>query len=198
LLQYQGQLVVPPVNDLRTHLIHKAHAQVSTAHPGRSKTRWIIASRYYWLGLPTDVARYVRNCHACRRAIVPRDLPPGLLQPLLIPERPWKHISMDFKSFLKDRFGNDMIYVVIDQLGKRAYSIPCQKTIIAKGMARLFIIYVWRTHGPLDTIVSDCGPQFISEFWNEFCRILGVKLKLSTASHPQTDGQTEIMNQYID
>jgi hypothetical protein len=71
---------------------------------------------------------------------------------------------MDFKSFLKDRFGNDMIYVVIDQLGKRAYSIPCRKTITAKGIAWLFVIYVWRTHGAPDTIVSDCGPQFILEF----------------------------------
>ena len=91
-----------------------------------------------------------------------------------------------------------MIYVVIDRLGKRAYSIPCQKTVTAKDMARLFILHVWRTHGPPDTIVSDRGPQFISEFWAEFCRILGIKLKLSTAFHPQTDGQTEIMNQYID
>jgi hypothetical protein len=71
---------------------------------------------------------------------------------------------MDFKSFLKDCFSNDMIYVVIDQLGKRAYSIPCWKTITAKSMAWLFVIYVWRTHGALDTIVSDRGPQFISEF----------------------------------
>jgi transposase InsO family protein len=101
---------------------------------------------------------------------------------------------MDFKSFPKDRSGNDMIYVVIDRLGKRAYSIPCQKTITAKGMASLFISHVWRTHGPPDSIVSDRGPQFISEFWSEFCRILGIKLKLSTAFHPQTDGQTEIMN----
>jgi hypothetical protein len=105
---------------------------------------------------------------------------------------------MDFKSFPKDKHGNDMIYVVIDRLSKRSYSIPCQKTITAKGMARLFIHHVWRTHGPPDTIVSDRGPQFISAFWAEFCRILGIKLKLSTAFHPQTDGQTEIMNQYID
>jgi transposase InsO family protein len=105
---------------------------------------------------------------------------------------------MDFKSFPKDKLGNDMIYVVIDRLGKRAYSIPCNKTITAKGMASLFISHVWRTHGPPDTIVSDRGPQFISEFWGELCQILGIKLKLSTAFHPQTDGQTEIMNQYID
>ena len=105
---------------------------------------------------------------------------------------------MDFKSFPKDKKGYDAVYVVIDRLGKRAYSIPCYKTTTAKDMAQLFIANVYRTHGAPETIVSDRGPQFISEFWTEFCRILGIKLKLSTAYHPQTDGQTEIMNQYLD
>jgi transposase InsO family protein len=105
---------------------------------------------------------------------------------------------MDFKSFPPDKAGYNMIFVVVDRLSKRAYSIPCYKTVTARDMVRLFIMYIWRTHGPPDTIVSDRGPQFISAFWTEFCRILGTKLKLSTADHPQTDGQTEVMNQYID
>jgi transposase InsO family protein len=198
LLQYQGRLVVPDMDNLHTHIIQEAHNQISTAHPGKNKTYRIIALRYYWPGLPRDVAQFVRNCHSCQRAKTPRDRAPGLLQPLPIPDRPWQHIAMDFKSFPKDKYGNDMIYVVVDRLGKRAYSIPCKKTITAKDMARLYISHIWRTHGPPDSIVSDRGPQFISEFWREFCRILGIKLKLSTAYHPQTDGQTEIMNQYID
>jgi transposase InsO family protein len=198
LLYFYGRLVLPDEDNLRTHVIREAHAQISTAHPGQKKTRKLLSTRYYWRGLASDVDRYIRNCAACRRATAPRDKPPGLLRPLPIPERPWQHIAMDFKSFPKDKHGNDMIYVVIDRLSKRSYSIPCQKTITAKGMARLFIHHVWRTHGPPDTIVSDRGPQFISAFWAEFCRILGIKLKLSTAFHPQTDGQTEIMNQYID
>ena len=65
-------------------------------------------------------------------------------------------------------------------------------------MAQLFITNVYRTHGSPETIVSDRGPQFISEFWTELCRILGIKLKLLTVYHPQTDGQTEIINQYLD
>jgi hypothetical protein len=105
---------------------------------------------------------------------------------------------MDFKSFPIDKKGYDAAYVVIDRLSKRAYSLPCYKTTTAKDMAYLFIANVYRTHGPPDTIVSDRGPQFISGIWTEFCRILGIRLKLSTAFHPQTDGQTEIMNQYLD
>jgi hypothetical protein len=198
LLQYKNRLFVPDTDNLRTHLIREAHAQVSTAHPGQNKTIKILRTRYYWPKMSDNIRQYIRNCAACQRATVPRDKTPGLLQPLPIPERPWQHISMDFKSFPPDKTGYDMIFVVVDRLSKRAYSIPCYKTTTAKDMARLFITHVWRTHGPPDTIVSDRGPQFISVFWHEFCRILGIKLKLSTADHPQTDGQTEIMNQYID
>ena len=198
LLQYKGRLVVPEKGILCTKLIKEVHAQLSTVHPGQNKTYRLIASRYYWPGLPTDITRYVQNCYKCRRSTVPRDRPPGLLYSLPIPERPWQHISIDFKSFPKDKYRNDIIYIVIDRLGKRAYSIPCQKTITVQGIATLFIIYVWCIHRPPDSIVSDRGLQFISEFWNELCRILGIKLKLSTAFYPQTDRQTEIINQYID
>ena len=98
----------------------------------------------------------------------------------------------------KDKAGYDCVFVVIDRLSKQAVSTPCHKTVTAEEMARLYITHIYRYYGPPMSAVSDRGPQFISKFWAEFCRILGIKLKLSTAFHPQTDGQTEIMNQYID
>jgi len=105
---------------------------------------------------------------------------------------------MDFNSFNRDKHGFDTVYVVIDRLSKQSISIPCFHTTTAEDMARLYITYVYRYVGPPVSIVSDRGPQFISAFWTEFCRILRVQLKLSTANHPQTDGQTEIMNQYLE
>jgi len=105
---------------------------------------------------------------------------------------------MDFKSFPKDAHGHDAAFVVIDRLCKQSVSLPCFKTTTAKDMARLYVDNIYRFYGAPESIVSDRGPQFISDFWNEFCRILGIKIKLSTAFHPQTDGQTEIMNQYLD
>jgi transposase InsO family protein len=203
LLTHQGRLVVPDEADnngvpLRTGLIREAHDQVAAAHPGQEKTSKSLRARYYWKGMNNDVERYVRNCHACRRSHVPRDKTPGLLHLLPVPDRPWQHISMDFKSFPRDKKGYDSILVIVDRLGKRPISIPCYKTATARDLARMFIESVWRYYGPPDTIVSDRGPQFIADFWNEFCTILGIKLKLSTADQPQTDGQTEIVNQYID
>jgi transposase InsO family protein len=95
---------------------------------------------------------------------------------------------MDYKSFPADKHGHDMLFVVIDRLSKQSYLIPCHKTINARGMAELFLKYIWCREGYPDLIVSDRGPQFVSSFWAEVCRILGIKIKLSTAFHPQTDG----------
>jgi transposase InsO family protein len=94
--------------------------------------------------------------------------------------------------------GYDMVFIIIDYFSKQAVFLPYYKTVTAEDMARLYIDAIYRYKGPPDSIVSDRGPQFVSYFWKEFCRILGIKLKLSTAFHPQTDGQTEIINQYID
>ncbi len=102
LLLYQDRLVVPDTDQLRTNLIKEAHEQVSTAHPGRTKTIRLLADRYYWKGLAASVAQYIRNCHACKRACAPRDRTPGWLHPLPIPERPWQHITIDFQSLSKD------------------------------------------------------------------------------------------------
>ena len=198
LLKHQDRLVVAEENNLRTRLIKEAHAQVSTAHLGKNKTRKLIGDRYYWPGMTSDIDRYVRNCHDCRRATIPRDKTLGLLKLLPILERPWQHISMDFHELPMDRNGYNAVMLLVDRFGKRPISILCNKNIDAKGAARLYINHLYRIYRPPDTIVSNRGPQFISAFWNKFTRILGIKLKLSTAYHPQTDGQTEIVNQYLD
>jgi transposase InsO family protein len=145
-----------------------------------------------------NIKQYVRNCQACKRSHVPIDKTLGLLHSLPVPNRPWKHISMDFKSFPKDRNGYNTILVVVDRLSKQPVSLPCYKTTTSRDLAHMFIAHVWRYYGAPDSIVSDRGPQFISDFWDEFCKILGVKIKLSTAHHAQTDRQTEIVNKYID
>ena len=86
------------------------------------------------------------------------------------------------------------MFIVVDRLSKQVFSIPCFKTTTVKNMARLYIYNIYRIRGAPEFIVSNRGPQFISNFWDEFYRILGIKLKLSTAFHPETDEQTEIMN----
>ena len=197
LLLHRGRLIVPDVNHLRTLMIREVHDQVYTAHPSAKKTYQMLSSQYYWPGIDESVKRYVRNCHTCRRIAVPRDKKPGLLHPLPVPTRTCQHINMDFCSFNADKHGYDNVLAIIDRFSKQAISIPCSKKVTSKELARLYIYHVYRYFGPPQTITSDRGPQYISSFWKEFNAILGTKLQLSTAYHPETDGQTEIYNQYL-
>jgi hypothetical protein len=139
--------------------------------------------------------QFVSNCAACHRSKVPRDKILGLLHSLPIPDRPWQYISVDFKEMPADKEEMNMVCVFMDRLRKRPISIPYNKEVDIPALAQLYLVHVHRYYGPATTIVSDCRPQFISAFWEEFCRLLGTKLKLSTTYHLQTDRQTENANQ---
>jgi len=197
LLLYDGRLLVPDVDHLRTLMIREVHDRVTTAHPSAKKTIQLLSSQYWWHGITSTVKQYCRNCHACRRIQVPRDKKPGFLHPLPVPSRPWEHITVDYCEFNKDKHGFNNVLVFIDRFSKQAISIPCQKTTDARELASMYIYHVYRYFGAPLTITSDRGPQFISRFWTTLCQILKTKRQLSTADHPQTDGQTEVYNQYL-
>ena len=182
LLKKEGRLVV--AKSVRTALIIASYYSLAIAHLGQDKTKKLIKERYYWLGIDDDIERYVSNCHACRRSKAPRDKTPGLLYLLPILDRPWQHISVDFKEMPPDKEGMNIVCVFIDRLGKRPISIPCNKSVDTRTLAQLYLVHVYKYYGPATTVVSDRGPQFVSAFWDEFCRLLGTKLKLSTIYHP--------------
>ena len=120
-----------------------------------------------------------------------------LLQPLLILGRLQQYITIDFRLFLKDRYRYDTIYVFVNRLTKRPISILYYKEIDAKGIARIFINYIFCQVGLLDSVILDYRPQFIVDFQKEFYRILGIQRRLSTIYYTQIDSQIEITNQYI-
>jgi len=199
LLFHDKRLVVPDGNShLRTRLIRQIHNSLATAHPGRNKTKTFIKRLYWWPKWGSDADRYVANCHDCRRSHKPRDKTPGLLHPLPVPLRTWNDLSMDFHAPGSVSKGYDNIFVVVDRLSKRYISLPTTKGATARTAASLFYRYLWRFRGCPLTITSDQGPQFISDFMDELSQLTRTKLKLSTAEHAQTDGQTEIANQIID
>jgi transposase InsO family protein len=196
LLVRNGKLFVSEKGNLRTYLINEIHTAKSMAHPGQRKTMALLRAQYYWPGMGHDVARFRRNCR-CVAAKIPRDKTPGLLHPLPIGSRPWQHVAMDFHSMPADKTGANNVFVVIDRFGKRAFSLPCKDTATARDAARLYFVHIWRVYGTPETVVSDRGPQFISAFTDELCKLMGTRQKLSTANHPQTDGVTEVYNQYL-
>jgi hypothetical protein len=105
---------------------------------------------------------------------------------------------VDFKKCPESRNKYNIVAIFIDRLGKCPITIPVRDIVTAKELAPLFLTHIVRQVGIPETIVSDWGPQFVSDFWSEFCKCIGTKLKLLMANHPQTDSQTEIVNQYFD
>ena len=197
LVLYKGRLVVPDTDNLRTRVIEEAHARLTTAHPGRGKTRRLVAQRYWWAGLHKDIDRYVANC-PCRAAKVPHDKTPGKLTPLPVPEHVWQHVVMDFKSFPKDDDGNNMTLGIMDRLSKITWTTACKDTVTAKDAAEMYYRGPFRVFGWPESFTSDRGPQFISDFTDELSKIDGTKLNFSSAGHHETVGLIENMHQWMD
>jgi hypothetical protein len=198
LLLCDGRLVVPEEDTLRLRIVKEIHNTVQTAHPGRNKTIKLAKERFWWPRMDLDIRTYCAACRPCRWSTPAHDKTPGLLTPLEIPHAAGQHWTMDFLSLsAKDKSGHDAVLVVVDRLSKRSHTLPSYATATARDLAMLFYRFLWRIYGTPISVVSDRGPQFVADFWDELCRILRVKIKLSTARHPQSNGQSEIMNQYI-
>jgi len=118
--------------------------------------------------------------------------------PNTVPEKPWTHISMDFITKLPLAQGYDSILVVCDRMTKMAYFVPTTEKTLVEGVARLFWNNVWKLHGLPESIITDRGAQFTAGIMKELNQMLGIDTKLSTAYYPQTDGQTERMNQDLE
>ncbi|GLI64705.1 hypothetical protein VaNZ11_007997, partial [Volvox africanus] len=122
----------------------------------------------------------------------------GLLQPLPVPDAPWESVSMDFVVALpKTEGGYDAVFVMVDRLTKMVHLAPCTSSCTAEQTARLFFDNVVRLHGIPKNVISDRGGQFTSKFWEALCKLVGMGVNLSTAYHPQTDGQTERTNRTL-
>jgi hypothetical protein len=196
-LLFRGRRWVPNHEPLRTALIQETHDSSLTGHPGRNGTTGLMRRHFFWPNMEIYVRRFIRNCDVCGRTKVWRDRKQGLLRPLPVPLQQWKEIAMDFIGPLPDSEGNDHILVITDRLGKGVALEPCQSLEIDY-VAKLFIRSHYRYHGPPTAITSDRGPQFVSKLWKRVCQLLGIKQRLSTAYHPETDGQTERANAEVE
>ena len=158
-----------------------------------------LKERYWWVGMKREIAEYVAQCDVCQRVKAEHQRPAGLLQPLPIPEWKWEQIGMDFITGLpRTRSGYDSIWVIVDRLTKVAHFIPVKTTYSSNKLAELYLARIVCLHGVPKSIVSDRGSQFTSRFWEGLHEALGTVLNFSTAYHPQTDGQTERVNQVLE
>ncbi|TAQ83295.1 hypothetical protein B7494_g8382 [Chlorociboria aeruginascens] len=203
LLRKNGTVYVPPVVALREELLRQCHDDPIAGHFGFSKTYELLRRYYYWDSMRKDVKEWVRRCDTCQRVKARRHKPYGKLGMLPVPKTPWEEISCDFITGLpssKDHLGNvyDAVFVVICRFTKMAKYIPVRKTITAAHLADVFLAVIVKDFGLPKGIVSDRGSVFTSNFWSSLCFLLKIRRRLSTAFHPQTDGQTERQNQNIE
>jgi len=158
----------------------------------------LVTQNFWWPGVTKEVKRYVEGCNSCQRNKNHTEQPAGKLMPNLIPEKPWIHISADFITKLPIAQGYNSILVVVDRLMKIVHFIPTTEKTLAEGLARLFRDNVWKLHRLPESIILDRGLQFAAGIIWELNRMLGIESKLSIAFYPQTDRQTERVNQELE
>jgi hypothetical protein len=192
LLWHGDRLCVPASEGVRTALLSECHDSVTGGHFGRDKTLAAVKQRFEWDGMASDVERYVATCDACQRNKPSQQLTPGLLMPLPLPERPCMEWTQDMVSGLpRTKRGHDAIQVYVERLCKMKHFVAVRSTDGAKVMAASFSHTVIRAHGVPEADVSDRDPRFTAHFYSALCKLLGTKLRMSTARHPQSDGQSE-------
>lgn len=172
-------------------IINEIH---SSTHEGYHKTLHRGHSIFYWKGIRQQVKEFIKQCDTCQRHKTENLPPTGLLQPLPIPTQVWSDISMDFVEGLPISKGKSTILVVVDRLSKYAHFIPISHPYTATSVAQVFFDHVFRLHGMPQSIVCDRDPTFTSLFWKELFKLNGTAFNFISSYHPQTDGQTEVVN----
>ncbi|KAF1322447.1 reverse transcriptase, partial [Globisporangium splendens] len=193
-----ARIVVPNDEGLRHRLLYEYHDGPSSGHLGREKTFLNLSRDYYWPHMYKWVRKYVRTCEVCQR-VKPSGSTRAPLRSLAVPQDSWKSVSMDFIFGLpRDKHGRNGILVFVDRFSKMVHLAPVSDKISAEMTAKVFVDVVFRLHGLPVEIVSDRDTRFTSKFWRALFGLLDTKLSMSTAAHPETDGQTERVNRVLE
>ena len=191
-------LYIPKVEDLKEQCLKEVHDSPYSGHCGVHKTRDLLLRAYWWPGWSKDVHEYVRTCASCQRNKAGNTKRAGQLQPLPIPDAPWESVGMDWITHLPATpRDHTSIMVCVDRLSKMVHLIATKDKSGAEETARLFFDHVIKLHGVPKSIVSDRDARFPSHFWAALCDHLGVSRNLSTAFHPESNGQTERCNRIL-
>jgi hypothetical protein len=198
LLRYKGRIWIGPNEQLKTKILHALHSSAIGGHSGFEVTYKRIKHLFAWSGMKQFVKTFVSQCTTCQQAKVERVAYPGLLAPLPIPKGAWQVITMDFIEGLPRSASFNCILVVVDKYSKYAHFLPLSHPFTALDVALVFMHNIFKLHGLPTTIISDRDKIFTSALWQEFFDLLKTDLHMSSAYHPQTDGQTERVNQCLE
>jgi hypothetical protein len=197
ILLFQDKILVPDNNNLKREILKLYHDSPLVGHPGQQRTLELVSCYYTWLGKKGWIKSYVESCDTCQR--MRRAKAPVLpLKPLEVPPSPFHTISYDFITGFPKSKGMDAILVVIDSFTKFGHFIPTSSKATAQDLAELFVTNVWKLHGLPVKTVSDRGTTFTGKFLRGLYKRLGINPHFSSAYHPESDGQTERVNQFIE
>ncbi|GKC93118.1 putative reverse transcriptase domain-containing protein [Tanacetum coccineum] len=183
---------LPLFGNLRDLIMHESHKSKYSIHPGSDKMYQDLKKLYWWPNMKAIIAEYVGKCLTCSRVKAECQKPSDLLVQPEIPMWKWERITMDFVSkHPKTSSGHDTIWVIVDCLTKSAHFIPTRETDSMETLTRFYIKEIVSRHGVPISIISDHDSHFTSRFWQSLQSDLGTQLYMSTAYHPETDGQSE-------
>ena len=195
----QSHLVIVEESQ-KQQLLQAVHDSVFSGHLGLTKTLTLLQRQFWWPGMKQSVQEYIRSCDQCQRNKSGNALPLGGLTPLQLPQGKWSSVSVDFITDLPETASTKYtsICVFVDRLTKMVHLAPTVKDLTAEGFAQLFVENVVRLHGMPAEIVSDRDKLFTSPFWTALSALFGTQRSMSTAFHPQSDGQTERVNRVLE
>jgi len=197
--RFRGRVCVPDDAELRRLVLEEGHKSRFNLHPSMTKMYQDLKKNFWWQGMKKEVAQFVFACLTCQKAKVEHQKPGGTLQPLEILVWKWDNIVMNFVTHLPRTVrGHDAIWVVVDRLTKSAHLLAVNLRMSMAKLAQLYILEIVRLNGVPSSIVFDRDPRFTSRFWQMLQDALGSSLRLSSAYHPQTDGQSERVIQSLE
>ncbi|GJY27602.1 retrotransposon protein, putative, ty3-gypsy subclass [Tanacetum coccineum] len=183
---------IPCFGDLRVVIMHESHKSKYSIYPGSDKMYHYLKKLYWWPNMKAKIATHVSKCLTCAKVKAEHQKPFGLLVQPEIPQWKWEKITIDFMTKLpKTSTGQDTIWVIVDRLTKYAYFLPMKEIDSMEKLTRQYLKEVFSRHGVLVWKISNRDSRFTSHFWQSLQKALGTQLDMSTAYHPQTDGQSE-------
>ena len=199
LLYWKGMLWIPEDGPLKQTILESEHDSKVVGHMGQNKTIELVRRNFWWPKMEERIIDFVQSCPECQHNKATRHRPYGLSSPLELPYASWQSIAMDFITELPLSEDCDQLWLVVDRFTKMAHflQLPREKKTAAD-LAVTFAREIWKYHGLPTDIVSDRVSRFTSEVWKEFLQLSGIRRRMSTAFHPQTNRQTEHLNQTIE
>ncbi|GJY26428.1 putative reverse transcriptase domain-containing protein [Tanacetum coccineum] len=186
---------IPCFGELRALIMHESHKSKYSIHPGSDKMYQDLKKLYWWPNMKAEIATYVSKCLTCAKVKIEYQKPSGLLVQPEIPQWKWENITMDFVTKLpKTATGQDTIWVIVDRLTKSAHFLPMREDDTLEKLTRLYLKEVVSKHRVPISIISDRDGKFTSHFLKSLNKALGTRLDMSTAYHPETDGQKFLYN----